>query len=93
MELAQAPGAGQQSPVLLDWMFTQAAMPEWLFLLMVGIILAARIGFAGYVLARAGFSPLWSLVLLVPLADIPAIWIFAYARWPRYRRAEDLTSR
>lgn len=93
MDPAQMPDAGQPAPVLLDWLFTQTAMPEWLFLLMVGLVLAARIGFAGYVLARAGFSPLWSLVLLVPLADIPAIWIFAYVRWPRYRGAEGVTSR
>lgn len=91
MDPVQAPDAAPTSPVLLDWLFTQTAIPEWLFLLIVGIILAARIGFAGYVLARAGFSPLWSLVLLVPLADIPAIWLFAYARWPRYKAARNVT--
>lgn len=64
-------------------------MPYWLSLLVVGLIMAARIGFAGYVLARTGRSPLWSLALLVPLLELVGIWVLAYVRWPRMDGPRD----
>ena len=47
-----------------------------LVLLTVPIVMIAR------VLRRAGYSPWWVLLLLVPLVNLIALWIFAYARWP-----------
>lgn len=67
-------------------------MPPWAGLLVVGLTLAYMIGAAGFVLAKSGRSPLWSLVLLVPVANVVAIWAFAYARWPRFA-PEDVEER
>lgn len=68
------------------------SLPAWLSLLIVSLIVAGRIGFAGFVLAKTGRSPLWALVLMVPLAEILAVWALAYARWPRWQAgpADDL---
>ena len=47
-----------------------------LVLLTVPIVMIAR------VLRRAGYSPWWVLLVLVPLVNLIALWVFAYARWP-----------
>ncbi|GLK70288.1 MULTISPECIES: hypothetical protein [Xanthobacteraceae] len=39
----------------------------------------------GRILARIGFSPLWSIVALVPLANLVGLWIVALQEWPRDR--------
>jgi uncharacterized membrane protein YhaH (DUF805 family) len=47
-----------------------------LVLLTVPMVMIAR------VLRRAGYSPWWALLVLVPLVNLIALWVFAYARWP-----------
>ena len=47
-----------------------------LIALAVPMILMSR------VLRRAGYSPWWVLLVLVPLVNLIALWVFAYARWP-----------
>ena len=47
-----------------------------LVLLTVPIVMIAR------VLRRAGYSPWWVLLVLVPLVNLVALWVFAYVRWP-----------
>jgi hypothetical protein len=34
------------------------------------------------IVARAGFHPAWSLLALVPIANVIALWIFAKKKWP-----------
>ena len=34
------------------------------------------------IVARAGFNPAWSLVYLVPLVNIIALWMLAVKDWP-----------
>lgn len=34
------------------------------------------------VLNRVGFSGWWSILWFVPLVNLIALWIFAFARWP-----------
>lgn len=34
------------------------------------------------ILRRTGYSEWWSLLVLVPVANIIGLWWFAYARWP-----------
>jgi hypothetical protein len=36
------------------------------------------------VLQRAGFSPWWALIGLVPLANLVMLWWFAFNRWPAF---------
>jgi uncharacterized membrane protein YhaH (DUF805 family) len=47
-----------------------------LLLLAVPLLLMSR------VLRRAGYSPWWVLLVLVPLVNLVALWVFAYVRWP-----------
>jgi hypothetical protein len=39
----------------------------------------------GRVLSRAGYSPWLCLLFFVPLVNLVAIWVFAYANWPALR--------
>ncbi len=50
--------------------------------LIVGVMITAKLALGGWMLARAGRSPLWILALLVPWLDLLAVWLFAYAAWP-----------
>jgi uncharacterized membrane protein YhaH (DUF805 family) len=38
-------------------------------------------------LQKAGYSGWWSLILLVPLANIVMFYVFAFADWPALRGA------
>jgi len=61
-------------------------LPETLIYLLVSAIIVAKIGAAGFVLVKAGRSPIWALFLLVPFGiEVVAVWIFAFSRWPRER--------
>lgn len=67
---------------------------EWLFALrdatespsavtlLALVLLAVPLAMIGRVLRRAGFSPWWALLVLVPLVNLVALWVFAYVRWP-----------
>lgn len=37
---------------------------------------------AAKILRRAGFSPWWAVLYLLPVVSWVALWIFAFARWP-----------
>ena len=37
----------------------------------------------GRILQRLGFSPSWSVVALIPLANLVGLWILATVPWPR----------
>ncbi|HEY7382219.1 MAG TPA: hypothetical protein VH743_01005 [Beijerinckiaceae bacterium] len=37
----------------------------------------------GRILQRLGFSPLWSVVALLPLANLVGLWVLATVPWPR----------
>ncbi|PWC55113.1 hypothetical protein [Azospirillum sp. TSO22-1] len=54
----------------------------WWANLIIAILLMLKMVFGGWMLAKAGRSPLWVLVLLINGADIVALWVFAYVRWP-----------
>ena len=50
------------------------------------VLLAVPLLMIGRVLRRAGFSPWWALLVLVPLVNLVALWVFAYMRWPSIDR-------
>jgi len=41
------------------------------------------------VVQKAGFPGAWALLLLVPLVNVAALWLFAFTRWPNERRRLD----
>ncbi len=49
---------------------------------LVLVLLAVPLWMIGRVLRRAGYSPWWALLVLVPLVNLVALWVFAYVRWP-----------
>ena len=50
----------------------------------VFVIFAALLLYpTGRVLQRLGFSPFWSVVALIPLANLVGLWVVAMAPWPR----------
>lgn len=52
-----------------------------LVLVLVVLIPAWRI------VSRAGYSGAWSLLLLVPVVNVIAVFVFAFSEWPLERRA------
>lgn len=57
-------------------------LEPWQFLLILSVVLTYTLVAGGWVLAKAGRSPLWVLFLLVPYVNVIALWVFAYSRWP-----------
>lgn len=50
----------------------------------LGIILAlvlVGVPFAK-ILDRAGFSKIWTLLVIIPVLNVLALWVLAYSRWP-----------
>jgi hypothetical protein len=35
------------------------------------------------IVEKAGYAGAWSLLSLVPLVNLVALWIFAYSTWPK----------
>ena len=53
------------------------------------IIVALIIYPVGRILSRIGFSPFWSILAFVPLANIAGLWILALSAWPREKASAD----
>lgn len=52
---------------------------HWItFAVLVGLVLYP----IGRILARIGFSPFWSVIALIPAANLAALWIVALSPWP-----------
>jgi len=41
------------------------------------------------ILQKAGYSGWWVLLWFVPIGNVVALWIFAFADWPALRRASS----
>lgn len=64
------------------------ALPVWADYLLRGLFLCGLLCFSSVVLGRAGRSPYWALLMIVPYFYLPLIliWAFAFIRWPRIDR-------
>jgi hypothetical protein len=52
---------------------------HWLFFaVMVAVILYP----IGRILKRIGMSPFWSVVALIPSANLVGLWVLAFVDWP-----------
>jgi amino acid transporter len=63
--------------------------PSWQEMLIMSIVGAFLVVFGGMVAGRAGRAPFWSLLLLLPYAQILALVIFAFISWPRIDKKKD----
>lgn len=57
---------------------------HWLILLSVLIGSIVMVIPIWRVLNRVGLNPAWSLLYFVPFASFIGLWIFAWAKWPRF---------
>lgn len=51
------------------------------FIALLPFILAAI--FFARVMPKAGFSPWWAVLALIPVGNIIALWVFAFIEWPK----------
>lgn len=66
-----------------DWMGVAAyQLNHWVFFAIAAAIFLYPIG---RILNRIGLSPFWSLLFLVPLVNVIALWILAFIDWPHKR--------
>lgn len=64
-----------------DWMAPATYGPlHWLFFAAIVAVVVYPIG---RILRRIGFSPLWSVLVFVPILNLLALWIVAMADWPK----------
>jgi hypothetical protein len=45
------------------------------------------------IITKAGYSPWWVLILLVPIANVVMLLVFAYKEWPIQRELAALRAR
>ncbi len=57
-------------------------LPEILLILVILSIILVPVWLMGKILVKAGFSPWFSLISFVPIANVIALWIFAFIPWP-----------
>jgi len=50
--------------------------------LVVAIILAVLLVPVARILRRAGFSPWWCILAVIPLLGLIGLWVFAFVPWP-----------
>jgi hypothetical protein len=57
-----------------------ATFTLWHWLVAAGFV--ASLFFFSRVLKKAGYSPWWAALGVVPIVNIILLWVFAFARWP-----------
>jgi hypothetical protein len=56
--------------------------------LMFGVVFALVAWFFSRIVAKAGFSPWWALLVMVPLVNVIALWVFAFVPWPSFTKQQ-----
>jgi hypothetical protein len=64
-------------------------LPSGLGYLVAGVLIAWTMSMFGVILSKAGRSPIWAMLVFLPLGAGVLAWWMALARWPvRTRRAD-----
>jgi hypothetical protein len=59
------------------------SLMHWVMVIFYLVFLYVIVGIpAGVILRRVGMSRWWSLLAIIPIANLVGLWIFAFARWP-----------
>lgn len=62
-------------------------IPMWLSYLFKGLSIFAMMALPAIVAGKAGRNPYMALLLMVPFLNVAVVWAFAYAEWPKVRKA------
>ena len=68
-----------------DWtMMDGYGVAHWLVFAVMAALLLYPIG---RILGRIGLSPFWSVVAVIPVANLIGLWVLAFVDWPEMRRS------
>ena len=62
----------------------ESGLWHWIFFAVFVAVLLYPIG---RILTRVGLSPFWSVVALIPVVNLIALWLLAFMDWPRGERS------
>ncbi len=62
---------------------------EFIIILIIFVIIILPVWFISKIINKAGFSGWFSLLSLVPLLNIIALWVFAFVEWPNVDRRKE----
>lgn len=85
-DTAAAPAEQIASETILR--VTLFGMPEWAIYLLAGLVLMYLMGVVGVILGRTGRSPLWAVLVALPILWPPLFaalalgtWFLAFSKW------------
>jgi hypothetical protein len=59
------------------------SLMHWIVVLLYLTVLYVVIGIpAARILGRVGMNRWWSVLAVIPLANLVGLWVFAFSRWP-----------
>jgi hypothetical protein len=58
-------------------------LPLWEQYLLQGVLIFIYIACAAVVLTRAGRSPYYAFLIVIPYVQLVALWVFAFTAWPK----------
>ena len=62
------------------WMMGSWSAWHWIMFAVAVVLVIYPVG---RILSRIGFSPFWSILMFIPLANLAGLWILALSSWPR----------
>jgi hypothetical protein len=63
---------------------TRWSLAHWITFVVMALVLLCPVG---RILTRIGFSPVWAVLVLVPLFDLIGLWLLAFVEWPSRSRS------
>lgn len=63
-------------------------LPVWVQYLTQGLLFFVLMSCSAVVCTRAGKSPYWALLTVIPYFIVIAIWFFAFSKWPKLDEAQ-----
>ena len=61
-------------------------LPDWARFTLAGISIFMLMAATSVIAARAGRSPYWAILIVIPYAPVLLAWLFAFSRWPNADR-------
>ena len=76
----------EQLKPILDALYVPQAwfmqLSPYISMTIIGLMIAAVLTLAGFILARLGYKPLWALLLLPPTVNVIGLWLLAFIKFP-----------